>query len=280
MDAKGWSVEGRRAVVTGASSGIGFEVAKGLAAQGAVVVLACRDAEKGRAAEAALQAAVPGARLERQALDLADLASVRAAAAALAGRGVDVLVNNAGAWSTARREAGGGVEATWQVNVLAPYLLARLLEEALAKAGGRLVTVASTAAGGLDLSDPEYKARPYNGVQAYSAAKQADRMLTWALHARWNGRASANAMSPGLVKTSLNRDATGAIGLAFKLLVPLFGLTPAKGADTAVWLAAEPGLQGRSGGFYEKRKEVACKFRDPAGIAGLVQILERQAGLS
>src|SRR5262249_55791749 len=114
-------------------------------------------------------------------LDLASSASVRAAADEVRKKHktLDVLVNNAGAWWADRRESKDGIELQWATNVVGPHQLTLLLLPLLEASGhGRIVNVASTAAGGLDLDDPEYKKRPYSGLKAYSATKQANRMLT------------------------------------------------------------------------------------------------------
>lgn len=278
------TLAGKTAVVTGASSGIGREIARGLAEAGATVVLACRDRGRAQAAEDWIRAGLPGARLESETLDLADLASVRAAAGAILGRHprLDVLVNNAGAWTPERRESPDGLELTWAGNVVGPHLLTSLLLPGLKAAGGaRVVNLSSTVAGGLDLEDPEYKRRPYKGLAAYSQSKQANRMLTWTLAEELAGSGvTANALSPGLVKTGLNRNAAGAVRLAFGLLLPLMGKTPAQGADTAVWLASDASVEGVTGKFWEKRKELACRFRDPAARSALKALCDRAAGLA
>jgi NAD(P)-dependent dehydrogenase (short-subunit alcohol dehydrogenase family) len=188
------------------------------------------------------------------------------------------LVNNAGGWTTSYELSSEGLELTWATNVLGPELLTQLLLPALKAAGkARIVNVASTAAGGLDLDDIEFKKRKYSGLSAYSQTKQANRMLSWALAERLEGTGvSVNAMSPGLVRTELNRNAKGLIGMLFSLLVPMMGKTPAQGADTAAWLASSPEIEGVNGKFWEGRKEMICKFRaDHDAIKRLVESCER-----
>jgi retinol dehydrogenase-14 len=133
----------------------------------------------------------------------------------------------------------------------------------------------------LDLEDPEFLKRPFSGVSAYSQAKQANRMLSWALAARLEGSGvTVNAMSPGFVRTQLNRDAQGFLRFVFSMMGPLMGKTPAEGADTAIWLASSPELQGVNGKFWEKRKEVPCKFRqDPEALKRLEGICLQRVGL-
>ncbi len=284
----GKNLKGKLAVVTGASSGIGREIARGLARQGAQVILACRSMPRAEAAAQDIQKEVPEAQLSVLKLDLASLASTRVFAKAFVERHtkLDILVNNAGGWTPDRETGPDGIELTWMTNVVAPNLLSRLLLPYLTAAaqggtGARIVNVASTQAGGLDLNDIEFKSRKYSGLTAYSQTKQANRMLTWAMADEIMGTGvTANAMSPGLVKTSLNRNAKGFIAVMFGMLVPVMGKTPEQGADTAVWLASSPDVAGVNGKFYEKRKELACKFRaDKSAIVRLSAICDAMAGI-
>ena len=280
----GNSLAGKLAVVTGASSGIGKEIARGLAQQGAQVILACRNMQKAEQAAQEIQVTVPQAQLSVLKLDLASLASTRAFAKAFSDRHarLDILINNAGGWTPDRETSPDGIELTWMANVVAPNLLTRLLVPYLTASGkARIVNVASTQAGGLDLNDIEFKARKYSGLTAYSQTKQANRMLSWALADQMIGSSvTVNAMSPGLVKTSLNRNAKGFLGMMFGLMVPVMGKTPVQGADTAVWLASSPEVAGVTGKFFEKRKEVPCKFRaDKSAIVRLSAICDAMAGV-
>lgn len=272
-------MRGRVVVITGANAGIGRATAQALVAQGAHVVMACRSLERAEAARASIAAAVGGAeRMEPMQLDVADMRSVAAFAARLARNHprIDVLINNAGAWWLERRTSPQGHELQWATNVLGPHLLTRLLLAPLRAAGGRVINVASTAAGGLDLADVSYEHRKYDGIKAYSATKQADRMLSWAWAEQLAGSGvTVNAMSPGLVASEFNRSATGLVGFLFKMMRP-FSRTTERGADTSVWLASAPELAGKSGGFYEDRKDKPCKFRDPAAVASLWRLLEQQ----
>ncbi|HTB21292.1 MAG TPA: SDR family NAD(P)-dependent oxidoreductase [bacterium] len=273
---------GKTAVVTGASSGIGREIARGLARQGATVVMACRNAEKAGAVREELARDSGNRDLSVMLLDLASLASVRAFAAAClkAHPSIDILVNNAGGWTMERQDSADGMELIWATNVLGPELLTRLLLPGLRAAGqARIVNLSSTVAGGLDLDDVEYGKRKFSGFSAYSQSKQADRMLTWALADELGpGGVTANAMSPGLVKTDLNRAVRGPMKLFFALMLPLMGKSPAEGADTAVWLASSPEVAGLSGKFFENRKEIPCKFRaDKQALVRLSSLCARMA---
>lgn len=266
-------------VVTGANTGLGKETARALAELGATVVLACRSAERGEAARADIVASTGNSKVSVVTVDLSRPASVREFARKLAAQfpKVHVLVNNAGAWWTTREVSADGVEMQWATNVLGPHLLTQEILPLLKAAGGaRIVNVASTAAGGLDLADPEFKSRKYSGFTSYSASKQANRMLTWALAARLKGTGvTANSLSPGFVRTELNRSVSGAFRVFFALTKPL-SKTPREGADTSIWLAASPEVEGVTGKFFIDRKETPCKFRDPAALERLWDFVEGQ----
>jgi NAD(P)-dependent dehydrogenase (short-subunit alcohol dehydrogenase family) len=273
-------LQGKVAVVTGANTGMGKVIARELARLGAQVVLACRDPQKAEAARAEIAKDIGADRFEVGLLDVAKQASVREFAATLVRKHpkIDILVNNAGAWWLDRRESPDGIELQWATNVLGPHLLTQLLLPALKASGaGRIVNMASTAAGGLDLDDVEFKRRKFSGVSAYSATKQADRMLTWSLAEKLQGSGVvANAISPGLVATDLNRSTKGFFRFFFMLMKPM-ARTPEKGADTAVWLAASPEAAGQSGKFFVDRKERPCKFRVPDQMERLWQLCEAQS---
>jgi retinol dehydrogenase-12 len=268
-------LSGRVAVVTGANRGMGQETARELARVGADLVLACRSTDRGETAKADIMSTTGATAITVMEIDLSSPPSVRAFATALARRfaTVDVLVNNAAASLQTREATPEGVERTCATNVLGPHLLTTLLVPALRASGhGRIVNVSTRAAGGLDLSDVQYERRRYSAIGAYRASKQASRMLTWALVDRLEGQpVTANALNPGYVLTELTRNATGWL----KVLVALTSFTaqsPLDGADTAIWLAASPEVEGVTARFWSKRREIACQERDkPVGNGDLRQ---------
>lgn len=276
---------GRTCLVTGANTGIGKVTASALAGMGADVILGCRSRERGEAARAEIAAQHPGAKVSVLELNVASLASVRKAVDGLGGSlpqgKLDVLVNNAGAWWQERKVSPDGIELQWATNVLGPWYLTQLLVPALEKSGhGRIVNVASTAAGGLKLDEVGWERGSYSGASVYSACKQANRMLTWAQARRLAGKpVTANAMSPGLVNTELNRSAQGGFKLFFKF-ARFFARTPEKGADTVIYLASSPEVEGVTGKFYDDRKAVHCKFQNAAVEDQLWALCERQSGRS
>jgi NAD(P)-dependent dehydrogenase (short-subunit alcohol dehydrogenase family) len=151
-----------------------------------------------------------------------------------------------------------------------------LLERLKASAPARIVNVASTFADGLDLTDPEFHSRPYDGVAAYRQSKQANRMLTWALAERLAGTAvTANAVHPGGVATGIYRELRGINGALVRGWIRLIKTSPRRGADTPTWLATSPEMANVSGKFWASRRELPCIFRDPSAIERLWGLCER-----
>jgi retinol dehydrogenase-12/retinol dehydrogenase-13 len=259
-------LSGKTCLVTGASAGIGKAAAAGLARLGARVVMAVRDPARGERARREILGTTGRTDVELAIVDLASQASIRAFAAEAGQRfpALDVLVNNAGVWTSRRDRSPDGIELTWATNVLGYHLATELLLPLLRRAPrARVVNVASRLAGGLALDDVQFDRRPYDGREAYRQSKQADRMLTWALARRLQGtRVTANALHPGFVATEIFGKGGGLVGLAASLYSKLRALPPAAGADTLVYLAASPDVEGRSGLFWEERQERRCRFRD------------------
>jgi NAD(P)-dependent dehydrogenase (short-subunit alcohol dehydrogenase family) len=273
-----WSVAGRTCLVTGANSGIGLETARGLARAGARVVMGCRDADRGEAARRGIAEATGSRRVELAVFDQSSRAQVRAFAERFTHENerLDVLVNNAGTWLARREETDEGIERTWATNVLGYFLLTEALRPLLARsAPSRIVSVASELARDLDLSDVEFRRRPYEGLTAYAQSKQANRMWTWALARRLEGTGvTANAMHPGGVNTPLFRKGGGWKSLAGAAYGRMMGRTPEEGADTVVYLAASADVEGVSGRFWVDRAERACRFRGQAGEEALWALCE------
>lgn len=252
------------ALVTGGSAGIGLEIARGLALAGYRTVLAVRSVERGEAAADDIAAARGVSRPGVMQVDFSSLASIRAFAASFLGAHdtLDVLVNNAGTWSSTRRETGEGIELVWATNQLGYFLTTELLRPVLVKASkARVVSVASELARDLDLTDVSFSRRPYSGISAYAQSKQANRMWTRALARRLAGTdVTANSLHPGGVATGLPAKGGGVLAKIAGLVVSAMGRTPKEGADTALWLATTDEVAGRTGLFYVDRKERFCRF--------------------
>lgn len=276
------SMTGKRVIVTGPTSGFGREIATVLAILGAEVVLACRDLERGRQTAEEI-ARCAGTNCAVMHIDVSSLQSIREFAREFQTRydRLDVLVNNAGINSLKRRMSVDGIELTFATNVLGYFFLTvELLDLLRASAPARIVNVASTYASDLDLTDLQFERRPYEGRKAYSQSKACNRMLTWALARRLEGSGvTANAMAPGLVvKTGLYRDTPPAVRLILRLVSLFFGRSIAQGADTAIWLAASPEVEGVNGTFFDQRQQVACTFRNTEAEEKLWSICEGLTG--
>jgi NAD(P)-dependent dehydrogenase (short-subunit alcohol dehydrogenase family) len=247
-------LSGRRCLVTGANSGIGYETSLALADLGADVVLLCRNRERGEAAAERIRAQTGNARVSLELLDVSDLASVREVGARLAAAPVDVLVHNAGVLPDERVESLDGLELTFATHVVGPFLLTQLLKERLLESrDGRVIWVSS---GGmytrrLSQDDPNWERRDFDGVAAYAETKRAQVVLAELWAERLAGSSVVvNAMHPGwadtpAVQSSLPR---------FHRLTRSILRTPAEGADTVVWLAACPAARKWSGRFFFDRE--------------------------
>ncbi len=283
-------MHGKTVVVTGGNSGIGLETAAELASMGARVLLTARNADKGRAAVAALSQRVgeKGA-VQLVVFDLADLDSVRRGAAEILEQAprLDVLVNNAGLVLSEREVTVDGYEATFAINHLGPFLLTNLLLDRIrASAPARVVTVASTAhtsaRKGIPFDDLQ-STRRYGGMRVYGQSKLANILFTLELARRLEGSgATANSLHPGTVRTGYGADGDtrGFLAFGIKLASPFF-LTPAKGARTSVYLASSPEVEGVSGSYFVKcrAKEPRRWAQDPEAARRLWQVSEELTGL-
>lgn len=253
------------ALITGPTSGIGLQIARELAAQGARIVLACRDVPKGENVAAELRR-LGSPDVLVKGFDAANGPSIAALARACAAdlSRIDVLVNNAGVASASRHVTSEGFELTFATNVLGYHRTSlAFLDQLRASAPARIVNVASTFAGDLDLDDLQFERRPYAELQAYAQSKACNRLLTWALARRLEGTGvTANAMAPGFVPaTGLARGLSPDLQRAY---ATRSGRSLEEGADTAVWLAASRDVDGVNGRFFYDRRERPCEFRDQA----------------
>jgi len=273
-------IENKRVVITGATSGIGLEVATRVASQGAHAVLACRDPLRANQVAADINARAGAERATVMTVDTSDQSSIRAFASDYrdAHGSLDVLVNNAGVLLADRQTSVDGIELTFATNVLGYYLVATGLLDALkAAAPSRVVHVASTFAFGVDTDDLQFEHRPYDGMTAYAQSKACDRILTWALARRLREESvTVNAMAPGLVlDTGLYRHLSPE---AKRGLEQYGSRRVSEGAETAIWLARSPELSGVTGRFFEQRTEIPCQFRDDDGEESLWWACEQLAG--
>ena len=273
------TMKGKRVVITGPTSGVGKEIAMQLAALGAEVILACRDLKKGNKVASEITKRTGSIKLVVMKMDSSSQKSIREFAREFRRkyRRLDVLINNAAGnrGTLPKINSADGIELTFATNVLGYFLLTNELLATLKKsAPSRVVNVASSYASDLDLDDLQFVSRPFESFRAYAQSKACDRMLTWAMSRRLDGSGvTANAMTPGLItETSLYRNA--APELVMRLTQYSGGRTTAQGADTAVWLASAPELEGVTGKFYEERKVQPCEFRNKRNEEKLWSICE------
>jgi NAD(P)-dependent dehydrogenase (short-subunit alcohol dehydrogenase family) len=254
-------MNGKTVLVTGANQGIGKAAAVGLARLGARVTIVSRSAEKARAAVADIQAVSGAPRVDSIVADLSSQADVRRAAAEYkAGHDrLDVLVNNAGVFVPRRRVTVDGHEETFAVNHLASFLLTReLLELLKASAPARIVNVSSDAHrhAKMQWQDLEFANRRYSGWRAYGQSKLANVLFTYEMARRVEGTAvTVNALHPGVVATGFGRTYGGPMAMVYILGGP-FMLSPERGAETTVYLASSPAVEGVSGKYFSRCKAV------------------------
>lgn len=279
-------MKGKTCLVTGATSGIGKEIALGLAGMGVAVVIAGRSKER---CEAALQEirAKAGGDVSYLVADLSSQASVRRLAKdyAAAHSRLDVLVNNAGVFLAKRATTVDGIEYTFAVNHLAPFLLTNLLIDIIkASSPARIITTSSVAHRGarIDLDDIQFEKRSYSGIRAYSQSKLANILFTKELARRLEGTGvTANCFHPGAVRTSLVHDNPWYYRLIWTAGGPFF-LSAEKGADTGVYLASAPGVEGITGKYFVKRRqeEPSVEASDMEAAAKLWDLSEKLTGLA
>jgi NAD(P)-dependent dehydrogenase (short-subunit alcohol dehydrogenase family) len=255
-------MQGRTVLVTGANSGIGLETAAALAAMGAGVVLTARDPMKGKWAAEEIRRRHPDADVAAMELDLSRLADVRSFAADFLERfpQLHVLVNNAGVWLDRRSTTADGFETMFQVNHLGPFLLTYLLLDRLkGSAPARVVNVASEAhrAVRLDFDDLQGE-RGYRWIRLYLRTQLCKILVTRELARRLLGTGvTANSLHPGgrPVRTRMARDGDthGLFPIGARISAP-FMLSPAKGAETSVYLASSPDVEDRTGEYWVRRR--------------------------
>lgn len=277
-------MSGKTVVVTGATQGIGLETALGLARLGASVAITARDAARGEEARRAVSEA--GGREARLFVaDLQSMAEVRRLAAELLAAlpRLDVLVNNAGAIHMTRKTTPEGLEMTFAVNHLAPFLLTNLLLPRLrASAPARVVTVASEAhkVGPLPLDDLQSE-RGYSGWTAYGRSKLANIHFSSELARRLDGTGvTSNSLHPGVVATGFGKNDPGWLRWTVRIFRP-FLLDARKGARTSIHVASSPEVEGVTGRYFKSSRVArpAPYALDEATDRGLWEASARLVGL-
>ena len=274
---------GKSVLVTGGTGGIGQATATGLAALGARVGITGRDQARAEAAAAGIRAATGSPAVDVFAADLSVQAGVRRLAAQVADTypRLDVLVNNAGGFWAHRHVTADGLERTFALNHLAPFLLTSLLLDRLtASTPARIVTVSSAAhaSGRIDFGDLQGE-RNYSGQRAYSQSKLANVMFTYELARRLEGTAvTATVCHPGVVRTSFGAEDQAHMAGMIRV-ARLFMKTPAQGAITPVYLASSPQVEGVTGRYYANRKPKASS-KASYDTAAAARLWQASAGLA
>jgi NAD(P)-dependent dehydrogenase (short-subunit alcohol dehydrogenase family) len=276
---------GKTALITGGTSGIGKATAVALAAMGADVVVVGRNRERGEAAVGEIKSQSHSESVELMLADLSAQDEVRGLADTFLERydRLDVLANNAGLVQSKRTETADGIETTLAINHLAPFLLTNLLLDRLKQsAPSRVITVSSEAQrwGDMDFDDLQ-STQKYRGFPVYGKTKLANIMFTYELAERLKGTfVTANCLHPGPVGTNFGKNNGGPMTLFFRAAKP-FMRTPEQGADTLIWLASSPAVEGVSGKYFSDRKEIEAKkiASDPAARRKLWEISEDLTGL-
>ena len=276
---------GKTALITGGTSGIGKATAVALAAMGADVVVVGRNRERGEVALGEIKSQSHSESVELMLADLAVQDEVRGLAGAFLERydRLDVLANNAGLVQSKRTETADRIETTLAINHLAPFLLTNLLLDRLKQsAPSRVITVSSEAQrwGDMDFDDLQ-STQKYRGFPVYGMTKLANIMFTYELAERLKGTfVTANCLHPGAVGTNFGKNNGGPMTLFFRAAKP-FMRSPEQGADTLIWLASSPDVEGVSGKYFSDRKEIEAKkiAHDPTTRRRLWEISEDLTGL-
>ncbi|HDH03557.1 MAG TPA: SDR family oxidoreductase [Actinobacteria bacterium] len=258
---------GRTCMVTGASSGIGKATAIGLARMGADLVLVCRDRGRGEDAAEEISDQAGSGFVELLIADLGVQSQIRRLAEGLlsTSRPLHVLVNNAGVTINDRSETEDGIETTFAINHLGPFLLTNLLLDRIKEsAPSRVVTVSSVAhkfGSGMNFEDINSE-QNYGGLRVYGRSKLANILFTRELARRLEGTdVTANSLHPGSVASNFGQNNGGFLRPLIRLMAPMMK-SPEKGAQTSIFLASSPEVQSVSGAYF-----VNCKEQTPGRAA-------------
>jgi NAD(P)-dependent dehydrogenase (short-subunit alcohol dehydrogenase family) len=266
----GIDLTGRRAIVTGGASGIGFETARALAGAGAEVTLAVRNVDAGTQAAADITASTGSERVSVAPLDLADRDSIRAFVEGWRGP-LHLLVNNAGLVVTERRLTAEGWELMFATNHLGHFALTVGLRDALASAGGARVVALSSYAhleSPVEFDDINYERRDFDWNTAYGQSKTAVVLFAVEASRRWGADGiTVNAVHPGAIHTGLARHMSAEALGQLSTDVQYVFKTPEQGAATSILVATSPRLDGIGGRYFEDVNEALPG--EPGGSSGV-----------
>jgi NAD(P)-dependent dehydrogenase (short-subunit alcohol dehydrogenase family) len=268
---EGISLSGKRAIITGAASGIGAETARVLAHLGAEVTLAVRNTSEGEKIAHEIALSTANTKVSVAHLDIANSDSIDAFVGKWTGP-LHILINNAGVMATPEARTSNGIELQFATNHLGHFELSLGLRDYLIQAGkSRIVCVSSSAHlySPIVWDDIQFSFRPYDPLLAYGQSKTAVNLFAVGATARWGkDGVTANALNPGAIKTNLQRFVGGDLKSP-----PEFHKTIQQGAATSVFLATSPMLDGIGGRYFDNCNEaepVKCRPKELAKTIGAV----------
>lgn len=278
---------GKICLVTGATSGIGRETAYTLARMGAKVILVGRNPKKTEETAVQIRQKTSSSAVEYLLADFSEQQQIRDLADQFKSRynRLDVLINNHGAVFFNRQETVDGLEMTFAVNHLGYFLLTNLLLDVIkASAPARIVVVASDSHADqtLDFDDLQNK-RHYSGMRVYGQSKLANLYFTYELARRLAGTGvTVNALHPGFVKSGIGANNFGAMGPVIKAIINLGGVKVEEGAETSIYLATSPDVDGVSGKYFVRKRAVKSSQAsyDEEAARRLWVVSERLTGLA
>lgn len=249
-------ISSKTCLITGANSGIGKVTARVLAQMGARVVIVCRNLERGEPALQEIRRESGNSSVELMTCDFSSQSQIRHLAEEFKSRHdrLDILINNAGLMMKKRAITEDGFEMTFAVNHLGYFLLTNLLLDVIKRsAPARIVNVASEAHRGGHINfDDLQSEREFSSMLAYRQSKLANILFTYELARRLEGTSvTANCLHPGIIATDIARRFPWFIRVPFKL----FFTGVEKGAETTVYLATSPGVEGVTGKYFDKKSE-------------------------
>jgi|SRR5215207_680364 len=286
MTSSSGQLAGKTVLITGGTGGIGLATAQGLARLGARVGIVGRDERRCAAAVEHLATTTGNPAIDSFLTDMSSMAQVRRLAGDVlaAYQRLDVLVNNVGGFWATRHVTADGLEHTFAVNHLAPFLLTELLLDQLkTNAPARIVTVSSGAqmVGRIDFDDLQGE-RDYSGQRAYNQSKLANVMFSYELARRLDGTGvTANVLHPGVVRTAFGTQDPARWQRVLLPVMRPFMKSPQQGAATSIYLASAPEVEGVTGRYFANRKPRKSSRRsyDAAAAERLWQLSERLVGL-
>ncbi len=251
------NMQGKICMVTGANSGIGKATTLGLAQMGATVVMVCRDRTKGEEVQNEIKTKSGNNAVDLLQADLSSQQSIRQLVENFQHHSthLHVLINNAGGSFPGRRETVDGLEMTFAVNYLAPFLLTHLLLDVLkASAPARIVNVSSESHQSSSIKMDDLQGmKGYRSLNTYGQSKLAVVMFTYELARRLEGTGvTVNCLHPGFVATNFGQSSTAPVIRTAVKFISRFGMSPEEGAKTSIYLASSPEVEGVTGKYFVK----------------------------